>query len=133
MIFTLTDQITDQRITVDTRSDDVRAVIASLYSDPTPEVDDMVTALADAMVRDLQTPDELLVGLALKSEATPPPEDEITAAQQKVRTLTARVDRARADRDEIIRAAIADGMSAYRIAQLTGLTQRAVHMIRDAK
>ena len=30
-----------------------------------------------------------------------------------------------------MRAAIAAGMSAYRVAQLTGMTQRAVHRIRD--
>lgn len=62
-----------------------------------------------------------------------PTETQIETAHQTVRGLDARADAARAERDQIIRAAIASGMSAYRVAQITGLTQPAIYKIRDAR
>ncbi|MFV0535684.1 MAG: hypothetical protein ACK5MR_18850 [Cumulibacter sp.] len=59
-------------------------------------------------------------------------EAQLTSAHEKVRSYQDHLDAARDDRDDAIRAAIAEGMSAYRVAQITGLSQRAVHKIRDA-
>lgn len=60
-------------------------------------------------------------------------ETDLGRAARKVRDREARLDEARAERDQIIRAAIADGVTAYRIHKITGLTERAVHKIRDAR
>lgn len=52
--------------------------------------------------------------------------------QQDVGAAKATLDAERSDRDEAIRSAISAGMTMYRIAQLTGLSQQAVARIRDA-
>ena len=44
----------------------------------------------------------------------------------------ARLRRTREARDEAIRAAIAEGMTMYRVAQIVGISQQSVARIRDA-
>ena len=61
-----------------------------------------------------------------------PSEKAIAAAHRDVVNLDAQAKAARARRDRLIREAIAAGVTAYRIAKLTGLTQRAIHKIRDS-
>lgn len=51
--------------------------------------------------------------------------EDVVAAEERLRLI-------RDGRDEAIRAAIADGMSMYRIAQVVGISQQAVARIRDA-
>lgn len=54
-------------------------------------------------------------------------------AQRRLRQAEATVSRLRQTRDDLIRTALRDGMTAYRVAAVLGVTQRAVHKIRDAK
>ncbi|GAB3304402.1 hypothetical protein EK0264_03830 [Epidermidibacterium keratini] len=61
-----------------------------------------------------------------------PTEQDLTAAQQRVERADERASTARAERDDLIRAAIAGGMSAYRIAQLTGIDQARIGRIKRA-
>lgn len=61
-----------------------------------------------------------------------PTEQDITRAQQRVERADERASAARAERDGLIREAIADGMSAYRISQLTGIKQPRIGRIRRA-
>lgn len=59
-------------------------------------------------------------------------EQDVKAAHEVVRGLTAQTDTARAARDTLIRQALTAGVTSYRVAQWTGLTERAVRKIRDA-
>lgn len=58
-------------------------------------------------------------------------DDRLRSLAEKVRALDDDATAARAERDDAIRAALADGMSAYRVAQITGLDERGVGRIRD--
>lgn len=51
--------------------------------------------------------------------------EHVEAAEERLRLF-------RSGRDEAIRAAIQDGMSMYRIAQIVGISQQSVARIRDA-
>lgn len=59
-------------------------------------------------------------------------EAQLTALAARVSAADAAASAARADRDELIRAAIKDGMTMYRIAQLVGVRQQNIRTIRDA-
>lgn len=58
-------------------------------------------------------------------------ERAVTDTSRRRREAQARLESARAAQHEAMRAAIARGVSAYRVAKLSGLTERAVHKIRD--
>lgn len=61
-----------------------------------------------------------------------PTENELTQAHEAVAQADDAARAARAARDRLIRQAIADGMTAYRIAQILGIQQSAVAKIRHA-
>ena len=71
---------------------------------------------------------------AVERDVPPKPGTEMTvrleAAQAKVADADEYAAQARAERDELVRAAIADGLTMYRIAQVTGLSQATVALIR---
>ena len=58
-------------------------------------------------------------------------EGQVVRATDRRRIAEAQAETCREAQYTAMRAAIAAGMSAYRVAQLTGMTQRAVHRIRD--
>lgn len=58
-------------------------------------------------------------------------EPHLAALTQRLRRAEAQVDFHRRLQREAMREAMAAGMSAYRVAQVVGVTQRAVHKVRD--
>lgn len=60
-----------------------------------------------------------------------PLEGQVVRATDRRRIAEAQAETCREAQYTAMRAAIAAGMSAYRVAQLTGMTQLAVHRIRD--
>lgn len=58
-------------------------------------------------------------------------EPELRRLADRVRAIEEDADRARTERDDAIRQAIADGMSAYRVSQVTELDERGVGRIRE--
>lgn len=58
-------------------------------------------------------------------------EDELRRLADAVRAIEQDADHARTERDDAIREAIDEGMSAYRASQVTGLDERGVGRIRD--
>lgn len=56
--------------------------------------------------------------------------DELVSLADAVRALDAQRDKARLERDKAIRQALRGGMTAYRVAQVTGLDERGVGRIR---
>lgn len=73
---------------------------------------------------------------AVERDTPPPPGSEmaerLAAAQAKVVGADEYAAEARAERDELVREAIADGLTMYRIAQVTGLSQATVALIRGS-
>lgn len=57
--------------------------------------------------------------------------DELVSLADAVRTLDAQRNHARLERDKAIRQALRGGMTAYRVAQVTGLDERGVGRIRE--
>ena len=57
--------------------------------------------------------------------------DELVSLADAVRALDAQRDHARLERDKAIRQALRGGMTAYRVAQVTGLDERGVGRIRE--
>lgn len=58
-------------------------------------------------------------------------EERLVETSKAVRDAESQLERARGARDEAIRAAIDAGMTAYRVAQVAGLSQPAVAAARD--
>lgn len=59
-------------------------------------------------------------------------EDRLRALSELIRAAEADLTTSQAERHAVMREALAGGMSAYRVAQICGVTQRTVQKVRDA-